>query len=269
MSTSSSDKPKIPTSSLHVVNLIVAICAGLISVIGGVYSIKTNIFTPKTGSVQGIIRDSSIAKPLWLAQVELSKPEGALISKVDTDKVGHYSFESLRAGDYVIKVSAPMHQIESRNIQVLAGSSSTVNFELNPETPEPKAALIPAQQEIVPPAIPTQNPYYPPQAQPQMPPYANQDQNQGLQESSQDSMFGRRSPYGRRGFHRRPGPYVQEDPSLYSQNQEEMGESSGQTQSASLSGVLTQLVAGFAEKKLAGSSDTSAATTTSSSSASS
>lgn len=80
------DNAKNPTSHLHVMNLIVALMAGIISITGGVYSLKNNIFSGQSyGSLQGVVRDSRLAKPLWLAAVEVSTADGAVVNTATSD----------------------------------------------------------------------------------------------------------------------------------------------------------------------------------------
>ncbi len=127
------EAPKNPAAHLHILNLIVALCAGLISVVGGIYSLKANFFSPKTGTLQGIVRDGSIAKPLWLTPVEVSEANGSVIATLNTDQTGRYALTSLREGDYVVKVSAPLHKIQSKDVKIYSNNASTVNFDLAPE----------------------------------------------------------------------------------------------------------------------------------------
>ena len=159
MSNSMNDMPKNPASHLHVLNLIVALCAGLISIVGGIYSLKANFFTPKTGTLQGIVRDESIAKPLWLAPVEISEPDGSVAATVSTGQDGRYSLSSLREGEYIVKVSAPRHKVQSKEVKIYSNTATTVNFDL---LPGEQKSFSPREQLETPGSIP--NTYNPPPA---------------------------------------------------------------------------------------------------------
>ena len=128
--------PKSPASHLHVMNLVVALLAGVISITGGIYSLKNNIFSgPVYGSLQGIVRDQRIARPLKLTSVEITDLTGAVVNTAATDDDGHYLIESLKAGNYVVKFTAPIHKIETKTIKIEKDLASTINVDLVPETP--------------------------------------------------------------------------------------------------------------------------------------
>jgi len=134
MSSAENPAPKSPTSHLHSMNLIVALLAGVISITGGIYSLKTNIFAgPSAGSLQGIVRDEKIAKPLKLAAVEISDLAGAVVNTATTDDDGHYLIESLKTGNYVVKFTAPLHKIETKTIKVEKDLTSSINVDLVPD----------------------------------------------------------------------------------------------------------------------------------------
>ncbi len=161
--------PKNPASNLHVLNLIIALVAGLISIVGGVYSIKANYFTPKTGNLQGVVRDENIAKPLLLATVEISEINGGVIATLNTDSTGQYPVASLREGNYMVKASAERHQSQTKNIKIYANTDSTVSFDLKPEEDNFFSKSKTAAEPVRPSAA---VPYYPP-----APHYSEQNPN--------------------------------------------------------------------------------------------
>lgn len=136
MPTPHMETTKNPASRLHVFNLSIAIMAGLISIVGGVYSLKTNVFSPKTGSLQGVVMDERIAKPLTLASVEVSEPGGPVVATATTDSDGRYALGSLREGNYAVKASAFLHPSQTKNVKVYRGAEAHVSFELSPEKPK-------------------------------------------------------------------------------------------------------------------------------------
>lgn len=197
--------PKIPGGHLHSLNLIIALVAGLVSIVGGIYSLKMNVLTPKTGSLQGIIRDEAIAKPLWLTPVEISEPGGAIIATIDTNKDGRYTLDPLKAGDYIIKVRAPRHKAQEKNVKIYAAMSATVNFDLVPEEEQqipPVTETFSAPRVVAAPSyVPTPAPAY---SQAPVPMYsqapASAYDNQDQQRSFPDGMGPRRPrrpPYHR------------------------------------------------------------------------
>ncbi len=134
MSQPQNPAPKSPTSHLHVINLIVALLAGVISITGGIYSLKNNLFSgPAYGSLQGTVRDERIAKPLKLAAVEVSDLAGAVVNTATTDDDGHYLIEALKTGNYVVKFTAPLHKIETKTIKIEKDLTSSISVDLFPE----------------------------------------------------------------------------------------------------------------------------------------
>ncbi len=126
--------PKSPASHLHVINLVVALLAGVISITGGIYSLKNNVFAgPAHGSLQGVVLDERIAKPLKLVAVEISGLDGAVVNTAATDDDGHYLVESIRTGNYVVKFTAPLHKVETKTIKIEKDLASSINVNLIPE----------------------------------------------------------------------------------------------------------------------------------------
>jgi len=137
MSQPQSSTPKSPTSHLHVINLVVALLAGVISITGGIYSLKNNLFSgPAYGSLQGIVRDERIAKPLKLASVEIADLAGAVVNTAATDDNGHYLVEALKTGNYVVKFTAPLHKVETKTIKIEKDLTSSIHVDLVPEVPQ-------------------------------------------------------------------------------------------------------------------------------------
>ncbi len=173
MSQPQNPAPKSPTSHLHVINLIVALLAGVISITGGIYSLKNNFFSgPAYGSLQGTVRDERIAKPLKLASVEVSDLAGAVVNTATTDDNGHYLIEALKTGNYVVKFTATRHKVETKAIKIEKDLTSSINVDL---VPEPQSAdLSPGEyaasvQRNIPAATPVVPGYNVPRANPAVP----------------------------------------------------------------------------------------------------
>jgi hypothetical protein len=141
-------------------NLVVALLAGVISITGGVYSLKNNLFSgPAYGSVQGTVRDAKIARPLKLAAVEITDLAGAVVNTAETDDDGHYLIEAINTGNYVVKFTAPMHKVETKTIKIEKDLASSISVDLVPEMEQAQTAALesPAAQTITPPYTPVAN----------------------------------------------------------------------------------------------------------------
>ncbi len=128
-------------SRLHSFNIIVATLASLISVIGGIYSLKVNFFqnTSFGGNLAGIVRDNWLAKPLRLATVEVSDTQGEVLSTLSTNDDGVYELKNLKEGSYRIKTMAPLHEALEKKITIQKNATTTVDFSLTPaQEPTPK-----------------------------------------------------------------------------------------------------------------------------------
>ena len=239
MSPSENPMPKSPTSHLHVMNLVVALLAGIISITGGIYSLKNNLFSgPAYGSLQGTVRDERIARPLKLASVEISDLGGAVVNTATTDENGHYLVEALKTGNYVVKFIAPLHKVETKTIKIEKDVASSVNVDLFPEAQqanlspvEPAAAV---RQNI-------QAPYTPPSTYPATvpvaPPY-NPSQNTV---PVSDPSLSNPSPSG---FRRHSRHSYSADPATTSS-----GTSQSTSQSSALTQAGTQLLEALISKK--------------------
>jgi 5-hydroxyisourate hydrolase-like protein (transthyretin family) len=122
-------------------NLVVALVAGIISITGGIYSLKNNLFAGQSyGSLQGVIRDSKLAKPLLLVGVEVSTPDGAVVNTAASDQDGRYVIEKLKTGNYEVKFSAPRHTVQTKRVLIEKDFSSKINVDLVP-VEEPQKVL--------------------------------------------------------------------------------------------------------------------------------
>jgi hypothetical protein len=148
-------------------NLVVALLAGMISIVGGVYTLKNNFFPSQTyGGIEGIVRDEKLAKPLWLAPVEISASDGAVVSSVTTDKEGHYLVEKLPTGSYEVKFSAPLHKTQTKTVRIEKNLTASVHIDL---VPEAEKMMLPAEIKRVPVASAVPQTRYPADAAQQGP----------------------------------------------------------------------------------------------------
>jgi hypothetical protein len=247
MNPSEKPMPKLSTSHLHAMNLVVALLAGVISITGGIYSLKNNLFSgPAYGSLQGTVRDEKIARPLKLASVEISDLGGAVVNTATTDDNGHYLIEALKTGNYVVKFTAPLHKIETKTIKIEKDLASSINVEL---FPEPQQANLSPVEAVV--AVP-QNiraPYTPPSAYPATAPAVpGYNPSQSTARVSEPSFSNSRPPDFRKHPHRR----YSEDPTATS-----TGTAPSTSQSSALAQAGTQLLETWLNKKTETSSSTS------------
>ena len=124
-----------PPHKLHMVNIVAATLASIISIIVGIYSLKTNFFHHETASsavLAGVVRDERLAKPLRLATLEVQDSAGETVSTLSTDDDGKYEVKNLKEGSYRIEASAPLHESLERKVFLQKNSASTVDFSLTP-----------------------------------------------------------------------------------------------------------------------------------------
>ncbi|MEI7751087.1 MAG: carboxypeptidase-like regulatory domain-containing protein [Candidatus Omnitrophota bacterium] len=252
---------KSPTSHLHVVNLVVALLAGVISITGGIYTLKNNVFSgPAYGSLQGIVRDERIAKPLKLASVEVADLTGAVVNTATTDDNGHYLIEALKTGNYVVKFTAPLHKIESKTIKIEKDLSSSISVDLFPEaqqanlSPVESVAVVPrniqasyAPQAAYPPTAPVMSGYNVSKSNPSVP---TASPTYSQTEPGQDPALSGSQRTGYRRHPRRSYPAESVESST--------GTSQSSSQGDALAQVGTQLLQAWMSKK---SSTTSSSTT--------
>ena len=96
-------------------------------------------------SLQGTITDKSQAVIGNKADVTITNKETGATKTTHTNDTGEYRFDSLAAGMYSVKATAPgFSTVEAKNLELLVGRTSTQNFSLSPggvsETVEVTAA---------------------------------------------------------------------------------------------------------------------------------
>src|SRR5438552_8602464 len=84
-----------------------------------------------SSSLQGTIVDKTQALIGGKAEVTATNKETGVTRTTKTNDAGAYRFESLAAGMYAIKVSAPgFSGAEAKNVELLVGRTATQNFTL-------------------------------------------------------------------------------------------------------------------------------------------
>lgn len=146
MSQINSANPKPHQTHLHTAHILFATLASVISVVGGVYSLKSNFFQPKAsyGELAGVVRDERLARPLRLAALEIYDSGEGLVSASSTDDDGVYTLKNLKEGKYRVKASASLHEEQIKNVHIQEGRTSTIDFNLAPIEENPLPAFQPA-----------------------------------------------------------------------------------------------------------------------------
>jgi hypothetical protein len=84
-------------------------------------------------SLQGTITDKTQAVIGNKAVVTLTNKETGAVRTINTNETGEYRFDSLSAGIYSLKATAPgFSTVETKSIELLVGRTSTQNFSLTP-----------------------------------------------------------------------------------------------------------------------------------------
>src|SRR5712675_1176196 len=88
-------------------------------------------------SLQGTITDKSQAVIGNKAVVTLTNKETSATRTTNTNDTGEYRFDSVSAGIYTLKATAPgFSTAETKSIELLVGRTSTQNFILSPGVTE-------------------------------------------------------------------------------------------------------------------------------------
>ena len=101
------------------------------------FACSNEIDTPDTGSIYGVVTLKSNAEPMRATGVELydydssSKDHiGALFLRTTTYDDGHYEFNDLHVGDYIISVDALGYDRELYHVRVEAGRTARADMQL-------------------------------------------------------------------------------------------------------------------------------------------
>ncbi|HNX68949.1 MAG TPA: carboxypeptidase-like regulatory domain-containing protein [Candidatus Omnitrophota bacterium] len=259
MNKSKDPAPKSPTSHLHVMNLIVALVAGIISITGGIYTLKNNIFSEAAfGNLQGVVRDVKIAKPLYLTTIEVSGTDGAVVNTVTTDKDGQYLVQHLKTGNYIVKFTAPLHTVETKTVKIEKDATSSINIDLVPIQEQMKA-IVPEQTVPVQVTAPAGNAPSQVAASSSVPSYGNGNTvNYGNAQTAQTSSGYPQQSYEQvpdmNGPGPQPPPYHHRRPrGYYAATGSDQSNTTSTTSSASQGSALAQagaqLLEGFLSKK--------------------
>src|SRR6185436_7360219 len=119
------------------VQAVVATLAGIVSVLGAVFSVVQFVRPASTGELVAIVNAAGSHRGVTDATVEVLTAENTLVATLTPDAAGRATQE-LKEGVYVVRVSHPRYAADARRIEVRprqtteirtnlrAGSSSSV-----------------------------------------------------------------------------------------------------------------------------------------------
>ena len=122
--------------SLSSVQAMVAIAAGVLSVLGAVLGASYSLWqtfkpvpAPVTGQVLAILREWRSDKPVGAATVEILTTKDELVTTLTSPESGRLQ-QALKEGPYRLRVSHPRFAAENRTIHVVTGTTSEVRIDL-------------------------------------------------------------------------------------------------------------------------------------------
>jgi hypothetical protein len=117
--------------SLSLIQTVVAISAGVTSVLGGAYTLWSHVKPePGNGQVVAIIRELHSEKPVNAATLEILTPKDELVATMTSPESGQLQY-TLKEGSYRLRVSHPMYAAEYLAVYVGAGRAAEVRIELS------------------------------------------------------------------------------------------------------------------------------------------
>jgi len=112
--------------SLASVHSMVGLVAGLSSIVGALYS-AVQYLKPPAGDVVAVVREAKTHQPVRDATVEVLTAEDTVVTTLIPADDGR-ARQELKEGQYVVRVSAPSFEPQSRPIQVQGGATAQVHF---------------------------------------------------------------------------------------------------------------------------------------------
>lgn len=101
------------------------------------FACSNEIDTPDTGSIYGVVTLKSNAEPMRATGVELYDYDsssrdhiGALLLRTTTYDDGHYEFNDLHVGEYIISVDAQGYDRELYHVRVEVGRTARADMQL-------------------------------------------------------------------------------------------------------------------------------------------
>jgi carboxypeptidase family protein len=118
--------------SLPRVQAVFGLIAALLSIGGALYGYLRPGRTPHTGDVVAIVQEARSGKLVSDTTVEILTPRDALVTTLSAR--GGEAHSPMREGSYRLRVTHPRFAPEVRQIQVIAGQTTQVQFRLAPRS---------------------------------------------------------------------------------------------------------------------------------------
>lgn len=107
---------------------VVALVAGLSSIVGGAYSmVDTLRATPATGDIIADVRDADTAKPVQAAIVEILRSDDTLVTTMTPGDDG-LSRRAVAPGTYRVRVVHPDYVATARDVHVLPDGTAELRL---------------------------------------------------------------------------------------------------------------------------------------------
>jgi len=120
--------------SLSAVQAVVAIAAGLITVLGGTYTLSLHFGTalnfraePGTGRIVATLLEWPTDRPVSTATLEILTPKDELVTTLMSAADGQIRY-SLKEGSYRLRVRHPRFDGENRSIHVVSGQTAELRI---------------------------------------------------------------------------------------------------------------------------------------------
>jgi hypothetical protein len=136
--------PSVLTQPLSRLQAIIGITAGLISVVGVVGPLVGFGMTATHGEFVAVVHEARSRQPILDATVEITTGQDAVVTTLVSMDAGRVH-QSLKEGQYRVRVIHPKYTPEVRQVQVIGGRTSEVHLVLAPR-PVPPPPVKPVEK---------------------------------------------------------------------------------------------------------------------------
>lgn len=135
------DRLPVLTIPLSRVQMVVGLTAGMLSISGFLYpALRASRAPLPLGEVVTVVQEARSRRPVMDATVEILTPGKVLVTTL-SPAAGGRARHVIKEGTYRVRVSHPRFGVETRSIEVLAGTIAEVRFQLSPRhVPDQPAA---------------------------------------------------------------------------------------------------------------------------------
>lgn len=128
------DRVSVLGVPLSRVQVIVGLTAGLLSISGFLYpALRASRAPLPLGEVVTVVHEASSRRPVTDATVEILTPAHVLVTTLTPRDEGR-ARHVIKEGTYRVRVTHPRFGLETRSIQVLAGTIAEIRFQLSPRS---------------------------------------------------------------------------------------------------------------------------------------